>query len=47
MDTALDPDDVTRLRDLLPVLDKVIEALEAMPPDAGPVVPAGRPEAII
>jgi DNA-binding MarR family transcriptional regulator len=48
MDTALDPDDVARLEELLPLLDQVIDALEAMPPEtrfAGPV--AGRPEKII
>jgi DNA-binding MarR family transcriptional regulator len=48
MDAALDPDDVTRMKDLLPLLDKVIEALEATPPDLEPAGPApGRPEQII
>ena len=48
MDAALDPADVARLQDLLPLLDKVIEALEATPPEAGPPGPGpGRPERII
>jgi DNA-binding MarR family transcriptional regulator len=48
MDTALGPEDTARLRELLPLLDQVIEALEALPPETGPSpFVAGRPEKII